>query len=276
MATVKLNVMELMQIVKYAASDVSVALSSKLMLIGMLGWQDLHQRYRRSSLGPFWITISMLVMISTIGLVFGQIFNSPMKEYLPFLAVGTIVWTYMSTLMSEGCICLIGADSIIKQLNLPFFVHIARMIWRNFIILGHNIVIVPLVFIAIGKPLSFVCLLSIPGLFLVSLNLAWIALILAVICARYRDFPQIIASILQVMFYLTPIIWMPKSVPKRADLYLLDSNPFYHLLEIVREPMLGVFPSMLSWNVSIILACVGWLVALVVLGSYRKRIAYWL
>ena len=268
--------MNLIHMIKNAASDVSVALASKLTLIGILGWQDIRQRYRRSSLGPFWITISMLVMIASIGIVFGQIFNSPMKEYLPFLAVGTIIWTYMSTVISEGCTSFVGAESIIKQLNLPFFVHIARMVWRNFIILGHNIVIVPLVFIVIGKPLSFVFLLSIPGLFLVSLNLAWIALILAVGCARYRDFPQIIASILQVMFYLTPIIWMPKSVPKRADLYLLDSNPFYHLLEIVRAPMLGDFPSMLNWNVSITLACVGWLLALVVLGNYQKRIAYWL
>ncbi len=245
-------------------------------LVRMLGWQDLRQRYRRSALGPFWLTISMGVMIGTIGVVFGQIFKAPMGEFLPFLAVGMILWTFMSTVISEGCSGFIAAEGIIKQLPIPLFVHILRLIWRNILILAHNIVIFPLVLIAVAKPLSMVALISIPGLFLLVLNLTWIALVLGVLCTRYRDLPQIITSVLQVIFYLTPIMWMPNLLPERSAQYFLNLNPVFHLLEIVRAPLVGAVPTMMNWEVSIGLAVVGWIFAFFVYGRYKSRIAYWL
>jgi ABC-type polysaccharide/polyol phosphate export permease len=263
-------------IIQDATQDVAQALTKKIALVGMLGWQDLRQRYRRSSLGPFWISLSMGVMIATIGIVFGQIFNSPMQEYLPFLACGIILWAYIASVLNEGCTAFIDASAMIKQLNLPFFAHIARMTWRNFLIFTHNIVILPLVFIMVLKPLSLIALLSIPGMLLLTINLGWIALILAVLCTRYRDLSQMVTSILQVLFYLTPVMWMPSLVPARANLYLLDLNPAYHLIQIVRAPILGQAPSTLNWVVSITIAIVGWIVALIFFGHYKKRIAYWL
>lgn len=261
--------------ISVALKDI-VAASRRYPLVGMLGWQDVRQRYRRSALGPFWLTISMGVMIGTIGVVFGQIFSAPMEEFLPFLAAGMILWSFMSSVITEGCTSFIGAEGIIKQLPIPLFVHILRMIWRNILILGHNIVILPLVFLAVGKPVSFSALISVPGFVLVAVNLAWVALILGVLCARYRDLPQIVTSVIQVFFYLTPIMWMPSLLPQRAALYLLDLNPAFHLLEVVRAPMLGQLPSATNWLVSLALALVGWGVALAVYGRYKRRIAFWL
>lgn len=258
-----------------ALLDIFAALK-RMPMVGVLGWQDVRQRYRRSALGPFWITLSMGVMIATIGIVFGQIFKSPLEEFLPFLTIGMVLWSFIAAVVTEGCTGFIAAEGIIKQLPLPLFVHIMRMIWRNFIILGHNIVIFPLVLMAVGKPLGLVALVSIPGLLLLVLNLSWIVLLLAILCARYRDLPQIVASALQVVFYLTPIMWLPKLLPARAGMYLLDLNPMYHLLEIARAPMLGAFPPGLSWLVAIGMAIVGWGFALVIFGIYRRRIAYWL
>jgi lipopolysaccharide transport system permease protein len=261
--------------VSIAFADITCAIR-KYSLVGMLGWQDVRQRYRRSALGPFWLTISMGVMIGTIGIVFGQIFNSPMQEFLPFLAVGMILWSFISSVITEGCTGFIAAEGIIKQLPIPLFVHILRMIWRNVLILAHNIVIFPLVLLAVGKPLNLFVLIAIPGFLLVLINLIWIALILAVICARYRDIPQVVGSILQVVFYLTPIMWMPNLLPQRAGLYLLDLNPAYHLLEIVRSPLLGQLPTETNWVVSLVLALVGWGMAIAVYGRYKRLIAYWL
>lgn len=258
-----------------ALADITSSLK-RHHLVGVLGWQDVRQRYRRSALGPFWITIGMGVMIATIGVVFGQIFKAPLHDFFPFLAIGTILWSFMSTVISEGSTGFISAEAIVKQLPIPLFVHMLRMIWRNLLILGHNIVIFPLVLLAVGKPLYWVALLSIPGLLLTIVNLAWVALILGILCARYRDMPQIVNSVLQVVFYLTPIMWMPKLLPQRAGVYLLDANPFYHMLEIVRAPLLGQAPSALNWTVSITLALVGWTAAIVFFGRYRNRIAYWL
>lgn len=258
-----------------ALTDIFSALQ-RYRLIGTLGWQDVRQRYRRSALGPFWLTISMGVMIGTIAIVFGQIFKSPFKEFLPFLAVGLILWGFISTVITEGCTGFIAADAVIKQLPIPLAVHAFRQIWRNMIILAHNIVIFPLVLLAVGKPPSVDMWLALPGFILLVLNLTWISIFLGVVSARYRDIPQIIASLMQVVFYLTPIMWLPSLLPQRAGSYILDLNPFFHFLEIVRAPLLGQLPSAENWITSIVIAVIGWILTIALYARYRRRIAYWL
>ena len=258
-----------------STTDISQALK-QTELAGMLGWQDVKQRYRRSKLGPFWLTISMGVMIGALGLVFGGIFNSPMREFLPFLAAGIILWTYISTVINEGCTAFIASDAVIKQLPLPMFTHVMRVVWRNLVILVHNVVIIPLIFIIFLRPLDAVALLAIPGLILTTLTLAWVALLAGVLCTRYRDLAQIVASVLQIAFYITPIIWMPSMLTGRREFVFLDINPFYHLIEVVRAPILGAAPTLTNWLVSIAMVLVGWIATLVIYGKYRNRISYWL
>lgn len=261
--------------VSIALADISGAFK-QYYLVAVLGWQDIRQRYRRSTLGPFWLTISMGVMIGSIGFVFGHIFETPMREFLPFLATGLIFWNFISNTISEGCTGFIDSEGIIKQLPIPLFVYILRLIWRNLIILGHNVVILPIVFIAVGKSLSWLGLVSILGAFIAALNLTWIALLLSVFCTRYRDLPQIITSIMQVVFYLTPVIWMPDQMKKRTGITMMELNPFYHLIDIVRAPILGQPPTTLNWIVSIIMAIIGWSVTILIYGCFKRRIAYWL
>lgn len=255
--------------------DISVALKC-YELAGILGWQDIRQRYRRSSLGPFWLTMSMGVLIAALGLIFGTIFETPMNELLPFLTIGLILWTLISTSLNEGCTGFTAAEAIIKQISLPLFSHILRVLWRNLVIFAHNLIIFPLVLLVYWEPLSTTAILAIVGLVLLMINLSWMALLLSVICTRYRDVPQIVASLLQVFFYLTPIIWMPGLLSKRSNMFLLDANPFFHLIEIVRAPLLGTLPSALNWQVGIVLAVVGWGSTTLFYGRFRSRIAYWL
>ena len=258
-----------------ATSDIAAAFR-RYHLIGMLGWQDVLQRYRRSALGPFWLTISMGVMIGTIGIVFGEIFKTPLTFFFPFLAAGMILWSFIASVVTEGCTGFIAADAIIKQLPIPMFAHVMRMLWRNILILGHNIVILPLVLLAVGRLPGWVAFLSIPGFLLLVVNLTWVSLLLGIFCARYRDLPQIVASALQVLFYLTPIMWVPSSLPAHAGAYLLDLNPVFHVINLVRSPLLGQLPTSLDWIVSFGLLLFGWSVALIVYGRYKRRIAYWL
>lgn len=257
------------------AKDVFEAIK-EYSLIGMLGWQDVRQRYQRSIIGPFWLTISMAVMIGTIGIVFGQIFNSKIDEFLPFLAIGMIAWGFISTTINEGCTGFIAAESMIKQLPLPLFFHILRVIWRNFIITLHNLIIVPIILIIFGKSIDSVILLAIPGLILASINIAWVTLFLGLICTRYRDIPQIVTSGLQILFYLTPIMWMPGLLPQHARMYLLDANPLYHAIEVIRGPILGTTPTAMNWSISIAIAVSGWLATFYAYGKLKHRVAYWL
>lgn len=246
------------------------------MLSLKLSLFDVKGLYRRSVIGPFWLTISMGVTAATLGFVFGSIFKTPMEILLPSITGGLIFWALINNCINEGCSCFVDSQALIRQLPLPFFVHILRLVWRQIFILGHNLLVLPLVLLFFGKSLSSVSFLAIPGLLLVLICLTSIILLFAIICARYRDLPQVVSSVLQVCFYLTPIIWMPSMVPNRSGINLLEFNPFFHFLELTREPLLGNAPSLTSWLVVIILLLLGWGIALLVFFRYRNRIAYWM
>jgi lipopolysaccharide transport system permease protein len=245
-------------------------------LAGMLGWQDVAQRYRRSRVGAFWLTINMGVLIGAMGLVFGAIFKSPMSEFLPFICVGLIFWTYFSQTINEGCTTFISNGETILQLPIPFFTYVMRTWWRNTIIVAHNLVIFPIVLAIFLKYPPWQSLLFIPGFILVSANILWIVTFVAILCTRYRDLSQIIQNIMQVGMYVTPIMWMPDHISSRAGFILLNFNPFSHFIALIRNPLLGTMPSGLNWIVSLVLAVVGWAVTMVLFNRYRGRIAYWL
>lgn len=241
-----------------------------------LAYADIRQRYRRSSLGPFWITISMGITIACIGIIFGNIFKTPMREFLPFLSAGLILWSFISSVITEATSVFPSAEGIIRQLPIPLFTHIYRMMMRNVYILGHNILVLPVVYLCVGKTVHFECLFFIPGLLVLLINLAWMSLVLSILCARFRDLTQIVSSLLQIFFYITPIIWMPSLLPARASLMILEPNPFFHLLAIVRNPLLSLPTTFNNWIISCLLGLVGSLASIVFFNIYRRRIAYWI
>lgn len=240
------------------------------------GWYDVAHRYRRSRVGAFWLTINMGVLIGTIGLVFGTLFRSPMGEFLPYVTVGFIVWGFLQTTINEGCNGFIAADGIILQVRMPLFTHLLRILYRNLAILAHNVLILPVVFLVVWKPLTPAALLAVPGFALLLVNVAWMTLVLAVVCARFRDMAQVTQNILQVFFYLTPIIWSADTLPDRVGSTLVQLNPFFHLMSLVRTPVLGGMPSAASWLAVVAMATLGWAFALWFYGRYRTRVPYWL
>lgn len=242
----------------------------------MLGWQDVRQAYRRSSMGPFWITAGMAVQIATMGLVFALIFKTNIQEYLPFLATSIIIWGFISTTINEGCQSFIMGEAIIKQLNLPLILHTFRTIWKNLINLAHNIVILPIVFLAVWYSSSWTVISVVFGLAILILNLTWMALLLGILSVRYRDMPPIVNSLLTITFYLTPVMWYPSLIGNNQTAhFLLGLNPFYHLIQIVRLPILGQWPTLENWGLSILFAIVGLAFSAVIFKKFRTKIAYW-
>ncbi len=241
----------------------------------MLGWQDIRQRFRRSILGPFWLTLSTAFMLVALGFVYATIFRMPLHDYFPFLAAGVVTWALISSLVNEGCLTFIGSEVMIKQIRLPFTVHACRVVWRNLLVFAHNLVIIVVVAAIFGKwpgPLALLALLA--GVCLVMANGVWIGLLLGLICARFRDVPPTVASIMQLVFFITPIIWHPSLLPGRHR--VVELNPFYHFIEVLRSPMLGALPSALTWGAVLGITLLGWLVTLLLFLRFRRRIAYWL
>ncbi len=243
-------------------------------LWGLMGWQDIKQRYRRSVLGPFWLTLSMGILVGSLGVLYGVLFGVPIDDYLPFLALGFLGWGLISGIINEGCTVFIESEHLIKQVKLPFSAFVFRLIWRHLIVFAHNFVIYLVVAVAFGIWPGAAGLLLLPGLVLVAVNAVWISLLFGMICARFRDVPQIVTSLLQVAFFLTPIIWMPELLGNRiAFVYV---NPFFHFVELLRAPLLGQVPTPLTWAVVFAATAGGWFVTLLFFQRFRGRISYWL
>lgn len=242
----------------------------------LLAWQDISIRYKRSKVGQFWLTLNTFIYIASLGLIFGTLFRFNLHEYLPNICAAILTWNFITASITDGCQAFIGADSIILQVKLPFFMHITRAVVRNLIIFGHNIVIFPIIALFVGYEMNFYALLAIPGLFLIMVNLLWVATIGSVFCTRYRDLQQVITSLLQIMFYATPVVWDVKILPSTVSPLWVKLNPFYNFIELVKLPLLGHPPKANEWLFCAALAVVGWCLAFYVLGKYKQRIAYWL
>lgn len=255
-----------------AFSDLRASLTS-WRLWTLLGWLEIRQRYARSKLGPFWLTVSTSVMVATIGIVYSTLFGMNMHEYLPFLAIGLVMWSTFSQITTEGSVAYINGATYIRQISTPKLIFILQVVWRNLVILAHNFIIVIVLLIMFGCKDWLAVPLFIPGLALFLLNAAWIAMLLGLLSARFRDLPQIITALLQVAFYVTPILYRPMSLTRFA--WIVEFNPLAYLVDIVRAPLLGIVPTATDWYVSIAMALVGGLFALAMTGRYAKRIAYW-
>jgi len=241
----------------------------------LLGYNDVRQRYRRSRVGQLWITISMGIFVVAIGPVYAILFNTEIKEFLPYLTVNIVVWGFISSMINDACTAFIQSDGYIRQERIPKIGFLYRILVRNFLILGHNALLIPLVFLAFGKSVEPVVFLAIPGLIIVTVTCVLMALFLATICARFRDFPQIVSNVVQVAFFLTPIFWQRKQI--LADYhFVVDYNPFASLLSVVSSPILGKVPTMFEYGMCLVMALVVGLVAIPFFARYRARIVYWL
>ena len=243
-------------------------------LWGHLGWQDVRRRYRRSVLGPWWITISMALMVALLGTLYGTLFGVSVRDHLPHVAVGLVVWGLLANLVSEGCRVFVEARGIVHQIGLPLSLHAYRLVWHNLLAFAHNAAVLPVVAVACGVWPGWTGLLALPGLAAICLNGVWVAIALGTATARFRDVPPIVESVMRVAFLATPIVWTPELLSERA--WLLAFNPFHHLLEVVRAPLLGELPAADSWIAVGAITVAGWTAALALYARCRGRIAFWL
>lgn len=270
-----------------------------------LGWQDIKQRYRRSVLGPFWITISQGVLALGLGLLYSQLFKLHLPTFLPYIVTGFIVWSFISGCLTDGMETFITNEGLIKHLPAPLTVYAARTVWRQTVMFAHNlivyVVIVVIFFGGLNHPYGLqtgacdpsstgIChpgfgwysLTAIPAFVLLAANAGWVTLFLGVISTRFRDFPQLIGSIIQLMFYMTPIVWPIDQLYAGGGrdavswaLPFVYFNPFYHVVQIIRAPLIGQAVNGWSWVVVLGITVAGWALALLVMRNYRSRVSYW-
>ncbi len=270
-------------------------------LWGQLAWQDIKQRYRRSTIGPLWITVGMGVTALALGVVNSALFGTSIATLLPSITTGLILWNFINGCIVEGSETFIVNEGLIKQLPAPITTYAFRTVWRQTLYFAHNMVVyvvVLLVFFGsvdhpykvIDHPdapvhpgLGWPILLAIPAFVLIMLNGTWVVLLFGVVATRFRDVPPVIQSFITMLFYATPIMWSMDQViamnansgPGSWGVTVLKFNPIYHFVEILRAPLIGQMQSWVHWVVAGGVTVVGWALALLVLRNYRSRISYW-
>lgn len=256
------------------AADDIVAGFRKSWMWSALAMQDIRLRYRGSMLGPFWLTISTIVMIVAMGFVYSHIFKIELRTYFPYLTIGLVVWQFISTVINEGCNAFLAMQSIIQQVRLPLSLYVYRLVYRNVIVFGHTFAIVPIVLLFYGGvSLSLELLLVLPGFVLLLINCVWIGILLGMLSARYRDVPSIVSNFVQVLFFVTPVFWTVDALGPWQ--WLAELNPLFAAIDVIRAPLLGKSPALMSWIVLLIVTIVGSVVSFAFFARFRQRIAYW-
>lgn len=242
----------------------------------LLAMQDIRRRYRRSIIGPFWLTIATSVMIGFMGLLYAPIMGVSMQTYVPHFAIGLIFWQFIATTLNESTTCFIESAPLSRQLPLPWTSLLMRIIARNCIVFAHNFVIIPVVLFFFSVPVNWATLLVIPGMVLVLALVTILSLGLAIAGVRFRDIEPTVASLLQISFFVTPILWLPQNLPANPVVGLFPQvNIFYHLLNVVRDPLMGKVPPASSYIFILLAISLCGILALFAFNRVRTRIVFW-
>lgn len=241
-----------------------------------LGWQDLLRQYRRSFLGPAWIAINTAIFTAAFGWIGAQLFNQDVKSYIPYFCLGNVFFGFLTSVFNEGCKTYIDSAAFLKQSSYPKFIFVLRVVWRNLLLLAHQIPLILIVLWIGGLLGQSLWLLWLGGMLLTVASAVMAVALLGAISTRFRDIPMVVSSILQIAFFITPVIWRPTQLSAGHSSTFIALNPLAAWLELLRAPLMGQAPQITAWVTASIAFVVLTLLCIAVYLAVRRRINYWL
>lgn len=241
-----------------------------------LGWQDLLRQYRRSFLGPAWIAINTAIFTAAFGWIGAQLFNQDVKSYIPYFCLGNVFFGFLTSVFNEGCKTYIDSAAFLKQSSYPKFIFVLRVVWRNLLLLAHQIPLILIVLWIGGLLGQSLWLLWLGGMLLTVASAVMAVALLGAISTRFRDIPMVVGSILQIAFFITPVIWRPTQLSAGHSSAFIALNPLAAWLELLRAPLMGQAPQITAWVTASIAFLVLTLLCIAVYLAVRRRINYWL
>lgn len=241
-----------------------------------IAMDDVLARYRRTALGPLWIVLAQAAFVAGLYILHKSLFaaGGDQWRYLLYLSASMPVWSLLSSLLLDGSTALLRAKGFIESYPLPMPIYIVRSIVASFVMFLHMLLVYVVVLLIVRPAFDLTMLLAIPGLAIVMLFGLGITLLLAPLSARYRDIAPALAAGMNLMFVLSPVFWTP--TPEQKVQWLLQINPFYHLLEVVRTPLSGGQIEPHNWIVAGAIAVTSLVAGVIVFGRTRSTISYWI
>lgn len=238
-----------------------------------LALEDLRDRYRKTVLGTIWTVLSFALFVAVYILVFGQRVAATKPEFALFVTLGFGLWSYINAVTVDACNAFLHSRAWLLGTAIPYPVFLLQAVLRNCLIFALILVVMALALIWKPTPWSAAAWFAIPGLLAYLLTSVWLAAILAPLCARYRDLQHAIQTGMRLLFFLTPVLWMPGG--NRALGALAQWNPVTSFIEIVRAPLLYNRVPLDSWAIVLVINAIGLLLGVIVYAHTRKRVAYW-
>lgn len=238
------------------------------------GWISVIWRFRRTRLGPFWHTLSLAAFVITMGVIWSTILHQDMGHYFRYVTTSLMVWTLVASMITDATGVLIAGQSTAQSMRFPYPAFAFAHVWQALLLFAHHFVLYIVVMAGTLHSPGWAGLLAIPALLVLTANGVWMTLLVGMMCLRRRDLMLAISSAMQIALFVTPVFW-PKDMLGTKLAFAAELNPFYHLVIILREPLLGSVPPLASWLWVLGTFVVGSTVTLWTYGHYRDRLVYW-
>lgn len=243
-----------------------------------LSLSDLRSRWRRSFFGILWTVIQPLGLTLLLAFVFGRIFKTEITEYAPYIFSGIVVWEFVTASAIGGSLSFVQADAYIKQCHHPLAIYTLRTVLTNLmVLLFASLGLIGWVLVAMPQHYGWTWL-AVLSIYPILALIAWpLATLLAYITTRFRDLQHALGLIFQAMWFVSPIYFEAK-VFRGGELHgLVDYNPIYHTLEIIRAPLLrGEWPTAENYAYCLGLIAVLTLLAWLVGRKAENKIIFYL
>ncbi|KTC68754.1 ABC-2 type transporter [Legionella birminghamensis] len=239
---------------------------------------DLRSRWRRSAMGIFWSIIQPLGMTLLLALVFSRLFHVNITYYAPYILSGLIVWEFIGSSLTGGALAFVQADAYIKQCRHPLAIYTLRLVLSNLIVLAlASTVLWVWALIVMPENFGFSWIATLTVFPLLGLIIWPLASLLAYVGTRFRDVSHAMGLILQVVWFISPVYFEAKMFRNGGLSALVDYNPLYHLLQIIRAPVLeGQWPTLDNYLVCLGAAAVCTLLAVWVGSKAERRVIFYL
>jgi ABC-type polysaccharide/polyol phosphate export permease len=256
-----------------AAADLRKGTAS-YRIWAVFAWDDLVSRYRRTTIGPFWITISHAATICGLAFMFAKIFKRPLDEFFVYLAAGMTCWNLIASSLGEAPTTFMRAQGLLLSYDLPASSHVYRAVAGQFLVFLHNMVVYVAALVLVKNVANVHTLYLIPGMLIVLAAAVGWSFTLGMLGTRFRDVSPAITAFVGVLFMLTPVFWDKSALG--SAVWFFNLNPFYHLVEVIRAPMLGQTPTLITWvgsiSAAVFFLVTGWLSFL----FNRQNLNYWI
>jgi ABC-type polysaccharide/polyol phosphate export permease len=240
-----------------------------------MGSNGLRQRYARSAFGQWWIVLGTVISTTAFGLLWSKLWKLPINTFLPYVAIGHICWALITGPLGDGIAALPATSYYYANQKAPFSTVFFAGYFRNLLIFAHNAVMIPIIWLIFKTPITPQVLLFVPAVLLIAVPTISVSIIIGLVSCRYRDLGQVIGNLLQILYMVTPVMWV-SSYLKDENRWVIDINPFAQMLFLLRGPLIGEQASLYSWSYCALFALVSLLFMLLTLHAVGRKVVYWL